>query len=316
MSTNELREEMKIPTFNALKVLRVIRLHIIIGGALAFSIGALLAIIEGGIFRFEIVAFGYATVFFGDLSTHFSNDYFDVEIDEQSEKRKFFGGSKILVGNPRLRLLSRNISISLLVFSNVIAAVSVFFLNAPIELFIIMFFANLIGWFYSAPPVRLISRGIGELAVAWVTGFVIPGVGYLSLRNQFDAAFLYLSIPFMMYGFILSLSLHVPDSTSDARIGKNTLSVRSGPQQILRIILILSTLASVALFSYYCLFGEFGLLDLGVVFGLSMVSLATIFFGAIKFGKKKQLTTFANLNIAALFLFNILLVTYLISAIL
>ncbi len=116
MSTNELREEMKIPTFNALKVLRVIRLHIIIGGALAFSIGALLAIIEGGIFRFEIVAFGYATVFFGDLSTHFSNDYFDVEIDEQSEKRKFFGGSKILVGNPSLRLLSRNISISVACF--------------------------------------------------------------------------------------------------------------------------------------------------------------------------------------------------------
>ena len=52
------------------------------------------------------------------------------------------------------------------------------FLDAPIELFIIMFFANLIGWFYSAPPVRLISRGLGELAVAWVTGFVIPGVGY------------------------------------------------------------------------------------------------------------------------------------------
>ena len=306
---------MKIPTFTALKILRVIRLHIIAGGVLAFSIGALLAIVQGGIFRFEIVAFGYATVFFGDLSSHFSNDYYDVEIDKHSEKRKFFGGSKTLVENPSLRLLSRNISISLLIFSNFIAAASFFFLDAPIELFIIMFFANLIGWFYSAPPVRLISRGLGELAVAWVTGFVIPGVGYLSVRNQFDASFLYLSIPFMMYGFILSLSLHAPDATLDERSGKNTLFVRRGSQQILRIILIVSTLASLALFSYYCLFRDFGLLDLRVVFAISMVTLAIISYGFVKYGKNKQLIAFANLNIASLFLFNMLLVAYLISVV-
>jgi 1,4-dihydroxy-2-naphthoate octaprenyltransferase len=307
---------MKIPTFTALKILRVIRLHIIVGGVLAFSIGTLLAIIQGGVFRFEIVVFGYATVFFGDLSSHFSNDYYDVEIDKHTEKRKFFGGSKTLVENPNLRLLSRNISISLLIFSNLIAAISFFFLDAPIELFIIMFIANLIGWFYSAPPVRLISRGLGELAVAWVTGFVIPGVGYLSVRNQFDASFLCLSIPFMMYGFILSLSLHAPDATLDEKSGKNTLIVRKGTQQILKIILIVSTLASLTLFSYYYLFQHFGLLDLRAVFAISIVTLAIISYGFIKYEKNKQLITFANLNIASLFLFNMLLVAYLISLVL
>ncbi len=306
---------MKTPNFASLKVLRVIRLHIILGGVLAFSIGAFLAITQGGIFRIEAVAIGYLAVFFGDLSSHFSNDYYDIEIDSHSEKKRLFGGSKTLVENPSLRLLSRNIALCLLVFSNVIAAISVFFFDVPIELFIIMFVANLIGWFYSASPLRLISRGLGELAVGWVTGFVIPGIGYLSVRSQFDSVFLYLSIPFMMYGFILSLSLHVPDAEFDARSGKKTLAVRRGTQPIVNLILIVSTLASIILFSYY-FYPVSEILNLGIIFAISIVTLAIIFFGFIKYGKNKELTNFASLNIASLFLFNILLVVYLISAIL
>jgi 1,4-dihydroxy-2-naphthoate octaprenyltransferase len=305
---------MKKPDFAALRVLKVIRLHIVLGGMLAFSIGVLLGLIQGGIFRFEMVAVGYAAVLFGDLSAHFSNDYFDVEVDAHSEKRKMFGGSKTLVENPSLRLLSRNISILMLIFSNIIAGASVFFLGAPIELFAIMFVANLVGWFYSAPPTRLISRGLGEIAVAWVTGFVIPAIGYLSVRNQFDATFLYLSIPFMLYGFILSLSLHVPDAEFDERSGKKTLAVRRGTQITVSLILIASTIAAIILFSYY-FYHISEILNVGIIFSLSIVTLAIIFFGFIKYGKNKKLTNFANLNIASLFLFNMLLVAYLIYAI-
>ena len=305
---------MKKPDFATLKVLKVIRPHIVLGGMLAFSIGVLLAIIQGGIFRFEMIALGYATVLLGDLSAHFSNDYFDVEIDAHSEKRKMFAGSKTLVENPSLQLLSRNISVSLLICSSVIAAASVFFLGAPIELFAIMFVANLVGWFYSAPPMRLISRGLGEIAVAWVTGFVIPAIGYLSVRNQFDATFLYLSIPFMLYGFILSLSLHAPDAEFDKRSGKKTLIVRRGTQITVSLILLASSLASLILFSYY-FYHVFEILNVGIIFGLSIVTLAIIFLGFIKYGKNKKLTNFANLNIASLFLFNMLLVAYLIYAI-
>ena len=305
---------MKKPDFITLRVLKVIRLHIVLGGLLAFSIGVLLALIHGGIFRFEIVALGYSAVLFGDLSAHFSNDYFDVEVDAHSEKRKMFGGSKTLVENPSLRLLSRNISILLLIFSNVIAGASVFFLSAPIELFAIMFVANLVGWFYSAPPMRLISRGLGEIAVAWVTGFVIPAIGYLSVKNQFDATFLYLSIPFMLYGFILSLSLHTPDAEFDKRNGKKTLAVRRGTQTTVSLILIASTIAALTLFSYY-FYHISEILNVGIIFGLSIVTFAIILFGFIKYGKNKKLTNFANLNVASLFLFNMLLVTYLIYTI-
>jgi 1,4-dihydroxy-2-naphthoate octaprenyltransferase len=284
-----------------------------LGGALAFSVGALMALMQGGTARLEMFVLGYAIVLFGDLSTHFSNDYFDVEVDKYSAKKKFFGGSKILVSNPRLRLLSRNISVALLVSSNVLAVISVFFFGAPIELFVIMLGANFLGWFYSAPPLRLISRGFGEIAVAWVTGFVIPGVGYLAVRNQFDSVFLYLSVPFMMYGFVLSLSLHLPDSKIDQIGDKKTLAVHLGPHAVVRLILTAVMFASLILLAYY-LCRIPAALNLGVIFVLSTLPSVMVFFGFVRFWKKGQVANFAASNIASLFMFNLLMTVYLIMS--
>ena len=163
---------------NILNILKIIRIHIVVGGFLAFSLGALLAIAGGGSFEPNRFVLGYIVVFLADLSTHYGNDYFDVEIDKHIEQKKFFTGSRILVNNPNLRQLSKSISLSLLLFSNFLAILLVVFLNFPIAFFIIILGASLVGWFYSAPPIRLISRGFGEVAVALVTGFAIPGMGY------------------------------------------------------------------------------------------------------------------------------------------
>jgi 1,4-dihydroxy-2-naphthoate polyprenyltransferase len=292
------------------KILRIIRFHIVLGGVLAFSIGVLLAISQGGAFQIGLVLFGYGTIFFGDLSSHFSNDYFDVKVDSYTEKKRFFGGSKILVDEPNLRLLARNISLVLLVLSIAFAGLAVFFFRAPIILLVIMLFANSLGWFYSAPPLRLVSRGFGEVIVAWVTGFVIPGVGYLSVRNQLDSLFLYLSIPFMLYGFILSLSLHVTDREIDQRIGRETLAVRSGAKKTAFLILISCIMASLAFLIYYLLSSS--CLIIGIIFTLSTLTLMIVSFSYARFWKSGKISVFATSNIVSLFLFNILMVIYLI----
>jgi 1,4-dihydroxy-2-naphthoate octaprenyltransferase len=105
------------------------------------------------------------------------------------------------------------------VSSNVLAAILVIF-GAPIEFLIVILGASLVGWFYSAPPLRFISRGFGEFALAVVTGFAIPGLGYLAIRGQFDPLFFYFAIPFIMYGLMLSLSLQVPDIEVDSKGNK------------------------------------------------------------------------------------------------
>jgi 1,4-dihydroxy-2-naphthoate octaprenyltransferase len=165
---------MGIQNVSKLRILRILRLHIVAGGILAFSVGALLAVVSGGNFNFGRVALFYAIVLFGDLSTHLSNDYFDVDVDKQIGQRKYFSGSNILVNHPELLSLSKSISILLLLFSIILAAVAVFFLGASNEIVIIALVANFFGWFYSAPPLRLISRGLGEIVVALIVGLVIP----------------------------------------------------------------------------------------------------------------------------------------------
>jgi len=299
---------------NILKILKIIRIHIVVGGFLAFSLGALLAIAGGSSFEPTRFVLGYIVVFFADLSTHYGNDYFDVEIDKHSEHKKFFAGSRILVNNPNLRQISKSISLSLLMFSNFLAVLLVLFLSFPITFFIIILGASLVGWFYSAPPIRLISKGLGEVAVALVTGFAIPGMGYLAISGQFDLFFVYFTIPFIMYGFLLSLSLHAPDVEVDQKGGKTNLAVRLGQRRIFFLIFILVFLATLS-FWIYSLQNAF-LIDFDVVVLFSIIPLLTGLLGVVSVFQKKKIKHFSAFNVTALFVFNILMIIYLLLIVL
>lgn len=283
-----------------LNVLKMIRSHIVAGGMLAFSLGTLLGIIEGGVFKPAPVILGYIIVFLGDLSTHFSNDYFDAEIDEHA-KAKFFSGKKILVNHPQLRPAARNISLTLLVLSNVIATVIVLFFGAPTELLIITLAANLLGWIYSAPPLRLSSRALGEVTVAVATGFIIPSIGYLSVKNQLDFPFFVLSIPFMMYGFLLSLNLQAPDIEIDRKWKKRTFATRTGKRNVFFVTLSIAVLATLTLFSLWWQTKlNFDLMAFALI---SLIPLAAGLLGFALSFKNKDLKKFSTLNIFSLFLF-------------
>jgi 1,4-dihydroxy-2-naphthoate octaprenyltransferase len=82
--------------------------------------------------------------------------------------------------------------------------------------------ANFLGWFYSAPPLRLVSRGLGEVAIALAVGFGIPAVGYLAVKGQFDSWFMLFALPFVLYGFMLALSLEASDVEVDRLGNKKT----------------------------------------------------------------------------------------------
>jgi 1,4-dihydroxy-2-naphthoate octaprenyltransferase len=295
-----------------LNILRIVRLHIVAGGILAFSVGALLAVVSGGSFNIERVALFYAIVLFGDLSTHFSNDYFDVEVDKQVGQRKYFSGSNILAKHPELRSLSKSISI-LLVFSSIILAlVAVVFLGSSIDILIIALGANFLGWFYSAPPLRLISQGLGEIVVALIVGLVIPGVGYLSVRGQFDLFLIYLAVPFVMYGLVLSLSLEAPDIEVDQRWGKRNLGVRKGKGLLFSLILAMTLLATLT-FTFYAWQIVKTPLDFGIISLFSIVPLTAGLIGFVAILHKIKAGLFSTLNVGSLFFFNAAIVTYLIA---
>jgi 1,4-dihydroxy-2-naphthoate octaprenyltransferase len=299
-----------VSSSNATKLLKIIRVHIVAGGVLAFSLGVLLALANGGTFNPALVVSAYVVVLLGDLSTHYSNDYFDVEVDKHIEQKKFFAGSTILVNYPNLRSISKSIAVSLMVCANVLAVLLFLFLGAPIEVFVVILGASLVGWFYSAPPTRLISRGFGEAAVACVTGFAIPAIGYLAVRGQFDPLFVYLAVPFVMYGFMLSLSLEAPDTEIDRKGGKQTLAVRKGARNVFLIILALTASATLLFFVYSWLAAS-AVLDIGVLALFSIAPLTAALVGFAGVLQKRSVNRFSTLNVASLFVFNMLTIAYL-----
>ncbi|MCW4009264.1 MAG: prenyltransferase [Candidatus Bathyarchaeota archaeon] len=294
--------------------MRVIRVHIVLGGVLAFCVGALLAAANGGQIDPATVVLCYAVVFFGDLSVHYSNDYFDVNVDKRAEKKTFFSGSRVLALNPQLRPAAHKLASGFLFLSCVLAAGAVAFAKVPVELFLLVLVTNGVGWAYSAPPLRLVARGIGEVVVATGTGFVIPAVGYLSVRGQFDSLFAYLAVPFVLYGFILSLSLGASDIEIDRECKKRTLAARIGEHKVFVLIAASAAAATVTL-AVYAWQLTFGVVDFRVVALGSIMPLAAGLFGFARRFYKKEVTHLITLNIVSLFLFNAFMVAYLTLAV-
>jgi 1,4-dihydroxy-2-naphthoate octaprenyltransferase len=304
-----MEKENLMKTARIYQLLKIIRPHIVAGGVLAFLLGVLLAVVNGGTFDFSRVAFFYAIVFFGDLSTHYSNDYFDYQTDQHLEKKKFFSGSKILVRNPTLRPLARKLALSFLVLSLALAALAVISRVAPIELLLITLAANFLGWFYSAQPLRLVSRGLGEVAIAVAVGFAIPAVGYLSVKGGFDGWFGFFVLPFVLYGFMLAFSLEAPDIEVDGKSDKKSIGVLKGERFVLGAIFAAALGASL-LFAILALTTVWRF-EFLVVTTFSTVPLVSGLAGFILSNHRALVNRFSTANVFSLFFFNLLMVSYL-----
>ena len=86
----------------------------------------------------------------------------------------------------------------------------------------------LLAWAYSAPPLKLMARGLGELAVSMAWALVVVGADYVQ-RGRF---FVIPSVVAVGYALLVANILVIngfPDARSDAQVGKATLVVRLGP---------------------------------------------------------------------------------------
>jgi len=225
--------------------LKVVRPHIVAGGFLGYSLGVLLALLRGGAFDPSVFAIGYAVVFFGDLSTHFSNDYFDAGLDSKAQ-RKTFGGSNALAVHPEARPLAGATAVALSALSLFTASAMVLRLGFPPALLVLSTVTNILSWLYSTPPFRFNARGLGEATIAFGTGLAVPAVGYLATWGMFDRHFIAFSAPLMFYGFILSLALELPDLEVDRDGGRRNLVVLLGRRRVSFVVFLLSVAATVA----------------------------------------------------------------------
>ena len=85
----------------------------------------------------------------------------------------------------------------------------------------------LLGWVYSAPPVALMRRGAGEVAVGLAWALLVIGADAM-FRGTLDADVAWLAAG---YGALIANILLIngfPDASADAMVGKRTAVVRLG----------------------------------------------------------------------------------------
>src|SRR5207244_3200796 len=116
---------------------------------------------------------------------HYCNDYFDFAADQTNlTPTRWSGGSRVLPDGHLSPYVARTAALTL----GGIALASTLLLvlvakPGPLALPMLLL-AILLSWSYSAPPLRLHSRGLGELTSVLVVSSLTPLLGYYLQAQQ------------------------------------------------------------------------------------------------------------------------------------
>jgi 1,4-dihydroxy-2-naphthoate polyprenyltransferase len=270
-------------------MLRLTRMHFLVPGFLLYTLGFLLADLNGGDQGLDRFLLGYAIFFPAHLAVSFSNDYFDVEADRLSKRTPLSGGSGVLIEHPEFQPLAIRTAVALMLISAIMTVVF-FILFRPAWYFLPFAWGGiLLGWFYTAPPLRLAYRGLGEVTTAIAAGLIMPGMGYLCSLGHLDLWFLGFASLLICYGFFFIFTVEMPDVEADRLGGKNNLLVRKGLETGARWSLIFTILGTLG-FLFAAISNYFDAeIELWTLFLISLFPLlvAALGFDAVRRGKLK-----------------------------
>ena len=160
------------------------------------------------------------------------NDYYDAlngSDSANSERRfPFTGGSRFIQNGVLSLAATRVFGYALL--AAVVPAGLLLAWRSGASLVWIGLAGLAIGWAYSAPPLKLMSRGLGELAVACGWLIVVLGADYVQ-RGAFSFTPLAAGLGYGLHVANLLFINQFPDLKADAAAGKCNLVVRLGPQR-------------------------------------------------------------------------------------
>jgi 1,4-dihydroxy-2-naphthoate polyprenyltransferase len=216
---------------------------------LAYTAGALAASPAGGVFGNPLFWLGYLCLFLLEVATVLSNELVDFPSDRDNRFfGPFTGGSRVLVeGLLSRREVGGGILLTLLAFAAAAAGLlAVTPGSAPAALAVLAVLTVLaIG--YTAPPLKLSYRGLGELDVAITHSLGVMLCGFVFLGGPWqDPLPWLLSLPLLL-AILPSITLSgIPDLEADAAAGKRTLAVRLGQRGVLRLSIVFTGLAAAA----------------------------------------------------------------------
>ncbi|MDQ3938152.1 MAG: prenyltransferase, partial [Chloroflexota bacterium] len=192
------------------------------------------------------------------LGLNVANDVFDARLgaDEKNvNPTRYSGGSRVIQYG--LVSLRRMTFISAAFYAIALAVGVVLLLTRPsAALLVIGVLGIVLSLAYTAPPFKLVYRGLGELTTAVGFGplmllgaYVVQSQGVLTLEP------IVASLPIAILVAMILYVNEVPDRQADARAGKRTLPVRLSQPQVVNLYLAANVAA-------------FAIIGLGVLAGI------------------------------------------------
>ena len=206
---------------------------------------------------------------FAHLAINVTNDIFDTlsgADDANTTPTQFSGGSRVAVYD---LVTIRGLAALAIGLFGVAAAIGLLLVavTGSMTLLWIGVAGIVVGVAYTAPPLKLVYRGLGEIAVAVGFGPIMLLGAYVVQADRLAwEPFVLSLVPGILIALILFVN-EIPDRRSDASAGKRTLPVRFGPD-VIRTGYLVSALAA------------FAVIVAGVVIGLlpspTLIALAAV----------------------------------------
>ena len=221
------------------------------------------------------------------------------------------GVAELLVENPELRGISRNLSIMFICLSLIAGSLFTYIYSYPLSFLLFVAFGNFLVWFYSAPPIKLSYRRLGELSNTF-NGFLMPGMGYFVVMGTLDINFLIFSIPLLFMQLLFTVGVEIPDLEGDKLGGKVTWIVSKGRKFGFNLLALSGFMATISflLIPYTNLFPSS--MNFRVLALISLLPLSLAVIGLIKKPiEKEPATKLATVNVVTVFAALILIDCYL-----
>lgn len=206
---------------------RLTRPLFLLGGGVLNLLGLAVAAAQGYPLDVGRAVLGQVLVTSIQLLAHYGNEYFDFEVDRLIGERRtwFSGGSGVLAAGELDRAVARQAMIA----SALVAVITLGLASTQAPIMLVIGSISLAGaYFYSAPPLKLMGSGWGELTTALLTGWLVPMTGYALQAGQIDVSLLPLCLPLVLAYMAMIIVFQFPDREADAVMGKRTLTVRLG----------------------------------------------------------------------------------------
>jgi 1,4-dihydroxy-2-naphthoate octaprenyltransferase len=209
---------------------RLARLKFLVGGISGGALGTAIAAYETRSIDWTAYALAQFAITAAHLMTQFANDYYDRESDALTTRTPFSGGSGVLMEGS----LAPDVAIRAALACMALSTCGIVALFATgRSLAAIIGVAMIAGaWAYSAPPTRLLARGLGELDTVFVVAILVPLCAYAAQSHALDWRALASTLPGAAAMFVMMLCVQLPDRAADAATGKRNLVVRLGARRI------------------------------------------------------------------------------------